>query len=159
MNVQLLLLQLIALYIELCLPHCSGLCDIISGHRGAFPELGIDLLSFNDESLQRLMSDDALLVDLVSWCCTSQIKANNLDERGFAALMVGGTLDDALNAIVNELVFISRPSQQAMKTKAWEKIRQAELTLTEKAVEVLDSPRMERAIESAMRNLESQLGS
>lgn len=126
-------------------------------------ELGVDLLSMDQKTAARLIGEDSesieTLVDMLSIICTNQIKRRELDARGFASRLVGDTIDDACEALVQELVFISRRSRKQVVAKAWEKTRQAEKRLTDKAMDLLDSEMLDQKVEEAMAEMEARLGS
>jgi len=122
-------------------------------------KIGIDLHHLDEGMLQKITDDDEVFVDLISIICSKQIDHEKLDANGFAERMVGDTLDEACNALMDELVFISRRSRRTVVAKAWEKTLAAEAVLTTKAVEMLDNLDVEGIATKAMEEAESQLGS
>ena len=126
--------------------------------RSVKKELSLDLLSLSESAFQTLATDDVVLVDLVSFLCTDQIRNKKLDETGFAKLLIGDVLDDAMDAVVDELVFISRRNQKLILAKVRDKVQQASKTMTDKAVELLDSPKMDQMINREMQAMEQALG-
>lgn len=121
-------------------------------------ELGVDLLSLDEGTVAKLVSDDEALVDVISFICTEQIKRRELDARGFAGRLVGEAIDDACDALVQEVVFISRRSRKQVVAKAWEKIKAAEERLMTEGCQVLDSGVIERQTDQAIREMRTQLG-
>ena len=121
-------------------------------------ELGVDLLNLDEETISKLSSDTETLVDIISFICTDQIKSKDMDERKFAQCMVNDALDNASEALMQELVFISRRSRREIVAKAWEKIKAAEELMTARAMDMLDSGVVERKTEEAIQEMEAQLG-
>ena len=109
-------------------------------------DLGIDLLTLEDSSLSALIADDEKLVDVISFICTDQIRKREMDASSFAAVLVGDAIDNACEALVGELVFISRSSRRAVVQKAWEKATAAVSKLNQEAVKMMDSPEMENQL-------------
>lgn len=125
-------------------------------------ELGVDLLAFDDSSMSKLMTDDAALVDVISFVCTEQIRRLDLDARGFAERIVGDVIDDACDALVDELIFISRRNKRAVVKAAWERTKATGNLQTERVTELLNSGVIEQAadreFEEMKTNLQQQLG-
>lgn len=122
-------------------------------------ELGVDLHAMDEGTITSLTADDEKLVDVLSVVCQEQIKKRELDAKGFASCLLGDVLDDACDALVNELVFISRRSRSAVVAKAWEKTKAAENLMTEKAMQMLESGVVEEKVNAMLQEMETQLGS
>ena len=121
-------------------------------------ELGVDLLRLDEKSMTLLVEDDEKLVDVISFICTGQIEKRELDAVSFAKAVIGGAIDDACDALVAELVFISRRSRGVIVAKAWEKVTEAQDKMTAKAMEVLESGVIEQKIDDALKKMSEQLG-
>lgn len=122
-------------------------------------ELGIDLHSFDENTITQLKTNDEALVDVISVICTEQIKKRELDEVGFAKRMIGDVLDFAYEALMSELVFISRHSRREVVAKAWKKVNEAEEQLSSKALEMMDSMPIQQMLDKAVKDAELKLGS
>jgi hypothetical protein len=122
-------------------------------------ELGVDLHKLDKESVASLTSDDEKLVDVLSIICQEQIKNQNLDAAGFARCLIGGALDDACDALMEELVFISRRSRSQVVATAWEKTKAAETRMTTKAMELMESGMIEQNTDALLQKMEEEFGS
>lgn len=121
-------------------------------------ELGVDLLILDENSISSLTTNDETLVDVIAFICSEQIKRKDLDGSGFARCLIGKALDDACDALVDEVVFISRHHRGTVVAKAWEKTKAAEGLLTEKAIKMIDTIDMEKMATKAFQEAEAQLG-
>lgn len=121
-------------------------------------EIGVDLLNLDKQTVSDLTTNDEMLVDVISFICTEQIKHKEMDAKSFAACMVGEALDNACDALVNEVVFISRRSQREVAAKAWEKTKAAEEMMTAETIEFLDSGVVEKQAQKAVDEMKAQLG-
>lgn len=121
-------------------------------------KLGVDLLTMDEKTITDLTTNDETLVDVISFICTGQIEKENMNAETFAACMLGDALDNAFEALGKELVFISRRSRKPIVAKALEKTLAAQETLTTKAMELLDSEAMDKKVQEAMTEMESQIG-
>lgn len=112
----------------------------------------VDLLALDKDSMASLISDDAMLVDVVSLACTDQIKLRKLDERGFARRLVNDALDNALEALIGELVFICRQaSKRKVMQAAWNKAKQAVEKLNQHATALLESEQMDQELDKLIQ--------
>lgn len=122
-------------------------------------ELGVDLHSLGEETFAKLKTSDETLVDVISVICTEQINKRGLDEMGFAERLIGDVLDDAYEALMQELVFTSRHSRREVVAKAWQKVNEAEEQLAGKALAMMDSPKLQGLMDKAVQEMEERLGS
>jgi len=121
-------------------------------------ELGVDLLNLDESSVADLVGNDETLVDVISLICTNQIEREGMDGKDFAGCLIGDALDDACDALINEVVFISSHSRRTIVAKVWQKAKAAESMMTERAVKMLDSGVVEEKVEKAMQEMEARLG-
>lgn len=118
----------------------------------------VDLHMLDKDSITRLTTNDETLVDVLYVICEDQIKAEGLDAKGFACCLIGETLDDACDALMSEVVFITRRNRKQVVATAWEKTKAAEEKLTGKQMQVLNSGVIEKKAEEAMQELDTLLG-
>jgi len=94
--------------------------------------LGIDLLKFfvekDGDAIEHLTEDLPLLCQVIFTLCDAQAKADNVSPEDFSHAMGGDALEDALNALMEELADFS-PRQ---KRKAMHLMLQKGKTLMEK---------------------------
>lgn len=121
--------------------------------------LGIDLHDLDKETMADITTKPETLVDIISLVCTPQIKDRGLDEFGFAERLIGDAIDSAYDALVKELVFISRHSQREIVAKAWQKVKQAERKVVAAQIKMIDSPETDLKIEKMIADVEEKYAS
>lgn len=110
-------------------------------------QIGVDLFRIDDaNTLEALINDDEKLVDVISVICTSQIEHRKLDASLFAQRMLGDALDNACDALIDELVFISRRNRREVIAAAWNKTKTFQEIAKTKAMEAIESTELETAI-------------
>ncbi len=117
--------------------------------------LAIDLLDVaaeNNSLLQRLASDDILLVATIYALLEPEIKNRGLSEKEFAAGLTGNGLENALDALIEGIANFSRPQRGAMLRKVWSKLKSSESLLSRQASEMLDNPEIDQRMSSALKN-------
>lgn len=111
--------------------------------------LGIDLFAIDENSaLEALMNDDVVLVDCVSWICTSQIEQRQLSVEEFCGRLTGDALDDACDALIDELVFICRRRKREVIAAAWDKAKTFQGVAAERAIQAIQSTELEQQVTS-----------
>lgn len=100
---------------------------------------GVDLLALDESSLIAIESDDAKLVDVISFVCTQQIERRQLDEVGFARRLIGDVLESACEALMSELFTICRPARRKVLAAAWEKVDAVKNLQVEKALNEIEN--------------------
>ena len=115
--------------------------------------LAIDLLDVTSEGnslLQRLASDDILLVATIYALLEPEIKTRGLSETEFAAGLTGNGLENALDALIEGIANFSRPQRGAMLRKVWSKLKSSESSLSRQASEMLDNPEIDQRMSAAL---------
>lgn len=103
---------------------------------------GTDLLEVIEGRLvERLIADPVLLVDILYAACKPEADARNVTDEAFGQAMGGDAVEQATEALLEELVdFFPRP-RRALLRKALEKYQAMEATalrLAEKQLDALD---------------------
>jgi hypothetical protein len=115
--------------------------------------LGIDLLRIDDQAtLETLITDDEKLVDVISELCTDQIRHRKLDEVGFAQRLIGDALDNACDALIDELVFISRRNRREVIAAAWNKTKAFQDVAKEQSLKAINSEEMDALIQKQIQD-------
>lgn len=96
--------------------------------------------------LQRLASDEVLLVDVVSVILTPQINERGLTASQFAEGMMGQGLENATDALIEGIANFSRPQKGRMIRETWSKSKFYESSMTERGIQLLNSPRLSEAV-------------
>lgn len=127
-------------------------------------ELKIDLLEVAERPtdnqtslLQRLASDEMLLVDVISVILTTQIKALGITVEGFAEGMLGEGLENACNALIEGIANFSRPQKGQMIRVAWSKIKSTESLVATRVTKILEDPRLEKRVNAMIDQIEADL--
>lgn len=116
-------------------------------------ELGVNLLQAIDSDkpfLSELANDEILLIDVLSVCLTPQIRERNLDAEGFARLLNGAVLEDAIGAMVEGIANFSRPQKGEIIRKTWAKMKATEELGTEKVNHYLETQDFGKMIDEAL---------
>jgi len=124
--------------------------------------LSLDLLAIMDDQgqmLKRLASDPVLLVDVISVLLTEQITKRGLDERSFAARLVGEGLSNAMDALMDSIANFTPPPRGAVIKQAWAKVQQMDARAIEAVSLRLASQELERELDTRLAALLSDAGS
>lgn len=76
-----------------------------------------------DQMFAKLEADPILLVDLMSILLTDQIEKLGLDERGFAAGLVGEGIENAKEALIREIANFFGPPRGNVILAAWNQLK------------------------------------
>lgn len=124
--------------------------------------LGVDLLAIMDDQghlLKRLGSDPVLLVDVISVLLTEQITKRGLDERSFAARLVGEGLSSAMDALMDAIANFTPPPRGAVIKQAWAKVQQMDARAIQTVSQRLASQELDRELDERLAALLSNAGS
>lgn len=118
-------------------------------------ELKIDLAGvFQNELLDRLYSDPALLCDVLFVCCEASLTKLNLDDVAFGEQLASGdTIAAATDAFMEALVVFTPPGARPAISKTIEKIRTIQAQQTKLALQRLDSPLLDQLAERQHQDL------
>lgn len=121
-------------------------------------QLGVDLLdAFDGKLLGRLADDPVLLVDTLYLVCKPQADERDVDDTGFAELLVGDTIEQAASALVRGIVDFFPQDRGAVLERLWNATTQTRTQATRLATDKLDSPQMEAAMKTALTKAESEI--
>ena len=99
----------------------------------------VDLHKLDESSLQALIEDDEKLVDVLHEVLKSQAEKRDLDATGFASRLIGPAIDRAADALMEELVFISRSGKAQILGALWQKIKAADELRIQSVMSKLES--------------------
>ena len=119
-------------------------------------ELEVDLNALTEGQMADITTKPETLVDIISVICTPQIVKRELDEYSFANCMIGEAIDNAYEALVKELIFISRHNQRQVVARAWETVQKADKKLTSAQLRMLESPEMDQKINKMIQGVEEK---
>lgn len=122
-------------------------------------ECGIDLvnvITFSSDgkieaaALERLADDPVILVDCLFSLCREQAREAGLDDLGFAELFDAAAVENASDALMEEIINFSRPAKRKTLEKIYQTARRFAEKMDRKLDETLDSPEFEAEIESEL---------
>lgn len=126
-------------------------------------ELSIDLLRCLEDQtvLSRLVDDVVQLVDVLWLVCRDQAEGAGIDDVEFGRRLVGDAIDRAVTAFLAALCDFFPPAKRAVMRRILDKIHQVEARTLERAMTIVQSDRIDHAIErhldAAERDLFRQL--
>lgn len=123
--------------------------------------LNVDLLEVTDgKLLERIASDEVLMVDLVYVLVKPEADAKGVTDEDFGRSMAGDAIDAAYAAFLEELTgFFRNPARRALLKKALAKLDQLEAKVLERAEKKLESGELEAMVERELTIRGSSSGS
>ena len=122
--------------------------------------LNVDLLDVTDgKLLERIASDEVLMVDLVYVLLKPEADAREITDEDFGRAMAGDAIDRAYEAFLEELTdFFRNPARRELLKKALRKLGDLEAKVLAVADERLESGELEAKLEEALRTSGSSSG-
>ena len=122
-------------------------------------DCGIDLIDIIDvktglqkSPLEELADNPMLLVDVLFSMCRKQAEERNIDDESFAELFDGEVIQDAISALVEEIINFSPPVRRKVLQKIYDKNRQL-MGETEKEIEsIISNPEFDSDLEAYMKS-------
>lgn len=104
----------------------------------------------NTALLEQLASDPILLVDVLYAVVKPEADAKGITDEAFGAAMVGDAIEQAVNALLDEVInFFPSPKRKVL-TRLIQAGRRFAKKQEEALTELLESPTLDEAIESAL---------
>jgi len=121
--------------------------------------LDVDLLKAAEgELLAKLAGDPVMLVDVIYAICKPEVDRQDITNEDFGRAMAGDAIERATEALLEGLVdFFPNPKRAPLK-KALGKLRTLEALALTRANRMLDSDRMEKAMETELTRVEEDFG-
>ena len=123
--------------------------------------LSVDLLELGEgKLLERIASDDVLLVDIIYVLVKPEADAAKVTDVDFGRAMAGDAIDAAWKAFLEELSdFFRSPAKRRVLKKALAKLEALEEKVMAAAEKRLDGPELDEALDDALRTSGSSSGS
>lgn len=119
----------------------------------------IELDNSKTSLLDRLASDPILLVDVLYAVCKPQADQIHVSDSDFGEAMTGQTIDDASDALLQEIVdFFPEAKRQAM-TRVLSAARRFRTAQEKHLMDLVQDPDFDRKIDSALQKLNPSSGS
>ena len=130
-------------------------------------ELAVNLLDLvageGSPLVQQIIDDPLFLIDLLFVICRPQAEKLSISDEEFGKSIRGDVIDAATTALLEELADFFPAGKRRVLLKAVGKVQQLQARANEAAEQVLDSDRLDRALEqklsSAFSNLPESSGS
>ena len=106
--------------------------------------------------LERLTSDPILLCDVIYAVCKPEADAKEISDEDFGRAMAGDAIDVATTALLEDLVDFFPQGRRQLLRKALGKLRKLESMAMQAAERKLDGPELERRMEKALAEIDSQ---
>ena len=129
--------------------------------------LEIDLARLDETLYERLSEDPVLLVDLLWVICEKQARERNITDEQFGESLTGDAIEAATTALLEAVADFFPGPKRSLFQKVISKTATIELTASKLAMEKLDDPRLQKAMqerldaefEKALRQLSSPTSS
>lgn len=108
--------------------------------------------------LERLVTDPVLLCDVLYAVCKVEADAKGISDEDFGRAMAGDAIDGATTALLEELVDFFPQGKRRVLRKALAKLRKLETQVMAAVETRLDSPELDRLIESELKRLTASAG-
>ncbi len=114
--------------------------------------LDVDLLEVTDgKLLERIASDEVLMVDLVYVLVKPEADAKGVTDEEFGRAMAGDAIDAAYTAFMEELTsFFRNPQRRALLKKALAKLNDLEARVLDRAEKRIDSGELDEVVEEVL---------
>lgn len=120
--------------------------------------INVDLLeAVEGKLLERLVADPVLLCDTLYALCKPQADQQNIPDEEFGRSMAGDAIELATAALLEELVDFFPKDRRRLLGKALAKLRKLEQMAIGAAEERIDSDTLEKQMEAALAELQSEL--
>jgi len=122
--------------------------------------LSVNLLdAIEGKLIEELSTDPVLLCDVIYVVCKPEADETKVSDEQFGKAMAGDAIDHATVALLEELVDFFPEAKRLVLRKALTKFQMVESLAIETANKYLDSPEMEKRIETALKNITDSSGS
>ena len=121
--------------------------------------LGVNLMdAIEGKLIEKLATDPVLLCDVIYAVCKPEADETNVSDEQFGKAMAGDAIEHATVALLEELVDFFPEAKRLVLRKALTKFQMVEKLAIETANKYLDSPEMEKRIETALKNITDSSG-
>lgn len=124
-------------------------------------DVNVDLLKLveGDKAISDLAEDEIKLVAIVAVLTQEQRDERGKTDDDFKRSMNGESIDDAWNAIIEDLIDFSRPGRREVLRTAYDKVAAAQKLTEQQALEMVNSEKFDRALESQRKASEKLFAS
>jgi hypothetical protein len=109
--------------------------------------------------LERLVSDPVLLCDVIYVVCKPEADTRGVSDEEFGRAMAGDAIEQATQALLEELVAFFPLARRRLLRKALDKLRDLEAKALAVAEQRLERPELEAEMAAALKELGASSGS
>lgn len=115
----------------------------------------INIVNFDESSnapstLEVLVNDPCLLVQVLYTLCEKQIAERGIDGEGFAELFSGETVEKAIDALIEEIINFTPPMRRKMLSKIYQTSQNLMGKMADDLEKTLDNPEFQTVLEEQL---------
>ena len=119
---------------------------------------GVDLMEAVDgKLLQRMLDEPILLCDIIYALCKPQADAAGVTDEDFGRAMAGDAIDNATQALLEELVDFFPQRRRALLTKVLDKLRKLDSLALATVTDRIEKIDLDKVMSSAVAQLDNDL--
>lgn len=122
-------------------------------------DCGVDLINITDfdaadkkSPLEELAENPFLMVDVLFSLCRKQAEEKGIDDIAFGGLFDFETVQDAVDALVQEIINFTPPVRRKLLQKIYDKNKQIMGETEKQADELMGSPEFDKDLETLMKS-------
>ena len=119
---------------------------------------GVDLMEAVDgKLLQRMLDEPILLCDIIYALCKPQADAAGVTDEDFGRAMAGDAIDNATQALLEELVDFFPQRRRALLTKVLDKLKKLDSLALATVTDRIEKIDLDKVMSSAVAQLDNDL--
>jgi len=119
---------------------------------------GVDLMEAVDgKLLQRMLDEPVLLCDIIYALCKPQADAAGVTDEDFGRAMAGDAIDNATQALLEELVDFFPQRRRALLTKVLDKLKKLDSLALATVTDRIEKIDLDKVMSSAVAQLDNDL--
>lgn len=122
-------------------------------------DCGVDLINITDfdaegkkSSLEELSENPFLMIDVLFSLCRKQAEEKGFDDTAFGELFDFQTVQDAVDALVQEIINFTPPVRRKLLQKIYEKNKQLMGETEKQADALMENPEFDKDLETLMKS-------
>jgi hypothetical protein len=119
---------------------------------------GVDLMEAVDgKLLQRMLDEPVLLCDIIYALCKPQADAASVTDEDFGRAMAGDAIDNATQALLEELVDFFPQRRRALLTKVLDKLKKLDSLALATVTDRIEKIDLDKVMSNAVAQLDNDL--
>lgn len=107
----------------------------------------------NTDLLQQIAEDPVLMVNVLYALCQPQAEKRGIGEEDFGNALVGDTIEQAMKALLEEVINFFPGAKRRVLRVIWEKAQTANTRINQAAQEMVDSPEFSKRLDEIVNSL------